>query len=265
MGTSTASSGPEGPRDSPVKAQAELCVDGRGRMRRVVSAPPITFRRAADAVYLVGTAAGPLGDDDLAIRVEICDQGSLKVRSAAATVVYAGTGSRQKIEISLGHGAILDWHPEPVIATAGCHHLQDVRISLAAGARLDWTEELVLGRHGEMPGKIDLCLRVDLADRPLLRHHLAVGAPGWEGPAVLGDERAVGLRLVIDSAEPPHTSTNGRGWAWLDLDSPGRLLVAHGADLAELRRRMADASGRALGDAGSTSGRSDLPCQSYER
>jgi urease accessory protein len=227
-----------------VKAQAELCVDGRGHLRRVVSAPPITFRRAADAVYLVGTAAGPLGDDDLSMRVEVCDQGSLKVRSAAATVVYAGTGSRQKIDISLGPGAILDWHPEPLIATAGCHHVEDVQISLAAGARLDWTEELVLGRHGEVSGEIELRLRVDLADRPLLRHRLAVGAPGWEGPAVLGEERATGLRLVIDTAAPPPTSTTALGWAWLDLDGPGRLLVAHGADVAELRMRMAEAGCR---------------------
>jgi urease accessory protein len=223
-----------------MRAQAELCVEGRGQIRRVVSAPPVTFRRARDAVYLVGTAAGPLADDDLAVRVEVCDGGSLKVRSAAATVVYAGVGSRQRFDILVGRCATLDWHPEPVIATAGCRHLQDVRINLAPDARLDWTEEVVLGRHGEQPGQIELRLHVDLAGRPLLRHQLAVGAPGWDGPAVLGGQRATGLRLVVDTSSP--ASTTGLGWAWLNLDGPARLLVAYGADLAELRRRMVEAS-----------------------
>lgn len=224
-----------------MRAEAELRVEGCGDILRMVSAPPITFRRAADAVYLVGTAAGPLGDDDLALTVEVGAGGSLRVRSVAATVVYAGAGSRQRLDISVGEGAALDWRPEPVIATAGCHHLSDVRIGLAAGARLDWTEELVLGRHGEHPGRIELRLRVDLDGRPLLRHQLAVGAPGWDGPAVLGDRRAAGLRLVVDPAPPRHPSTAGAGWAWLDLDGPARLLVSHGRDLAEMRSRMADA------------------------
>ena len=222
-----------------MRARAELRVDGRGHIRRVVSAPPIAFRRAGDAVYFVGTAAGPLGDDDLAIRVEVRDGGSLKVRSAAASVVYAGVRSRQRFEISVGTDATLDWYPEPVIATSGCHHLQEVRISLAPDARLDWTEEVVLGRHGEKPGEIELRMHVDLAGRPLLRHGLAVGAPGWDGPAILDGRRATGLRLVVGDAPP--ASTTGPGWAWLDLIGPARLLVAYGADLAELRRRMAEA------------------------
>lgn len=224
-----------------MKAEAELCVERRGQIRRMVSAPPITFRRAPEAVYLVGTAAGPMGDDDLTVRVEVCDGGWLTVRSAAATVIYAGGGSRQRFAVSVGRGGTLDWHPEPVIATAGCHHLQDVRISLAADARLDWTEEVVLGRHRETPGRIELHLRVDLDGRPLLRHQLAVGAPGWDGPAILGDQRAAGMRLVVDPASPAPPSTAGTGWAWLDLDGPARLLVGYGSDLAELRNRMGHA------------------------
>lgn len=227
-----------------MKTRADLVVDGRGRIRRVVSTPPITFRRTADAVYLVGTAAGPLGDDDLSICVAVCDGGSLKVRSAAATMVYAGAGSRQRFDISVGSDATLDWHPEPVIATAGCHHLQDVRVTLEDNARLDWTEEVVLGRHGEAPGKIDLRMQVDLAGRPLLRHQLAVGSPGWDGPAVLDGQRAAGLRLIVNASPPQPGPATGPGWAWLELEGPAQLLVAYGADLIELRERTTDASKR---------------------
>jgi urease accessory protein len=228
-----------------VKAHASLVVDGSGGLERVVSAPPVTFRAAGGAVYIVGTAAGPLGEDDISMDVRVAAGGMLRLRSAAATIVYAGRSSRQVFDVHVGAGAALDWRPEPLIATAGCHHVQDVRICLDPGASLDWSEEIVLGRHGEEPGAIELRLRVDAGGRPLLRHQLLIGQPGWDGPAVLGSARATGLRLVAGAADRRATESGARsvgdGWAWMDLEGPGRLLVAVGADLAELRVRMAAA------------------------
>jgi urease accessory protein len=222
-----------------VRALAELGIDDAGRIARVVSAPPVTFRAAGDAVYIVGTAAGPLGEDHVTMRVDVAAGGMLRLRSAAATIVYAGKASRQTQEVRVGPGATLDWHPEPLIATRGCHHVQDVAIDLGEGAYLDWTEEIVLGRHGEEPGVVEFLLRVDIAGRPLLRHQLLVGQPGWDGPAVLGPARATGLRLVVGPDPGVTERTVGEGWAWMDLEGPGRLLVAVAGDLAELRRRMA--------------------------
>jgi urease accessory protein len=229
-----------------VRADAALHIDAGGRIGRVVSAPPVTFRAAGGAVYVVGTAAGPLGEDDVRVQVRVAAGGELRLRSAAATIVYAGRSSRQAFDIAVGPGASLDWRPEPLIATTGCHHLQDVSVSLAEGASVDWTEEVVLGRHGEAPGEVELRLSVDSGGRPLLRHHLVVGRPGWDGPAVLGAARATGLRLLAGPGVSPAGSGGpgdvGLGWAWMDLDGPGRLLVAFGADLAQMRERMAAAA-----------------------
>lgn len=224
-----------------MKAAAELRVAGRGEIDYLRCAPPMAFRRTPDALYQVGTAAGPLGEDDLSLSVRVLDGASLKFRSVVATVVYAGKGSRQRIDVVAGARAAIDWRPEPLIVTAGSHHVQDVRITLADDARLDWTEEVVLGRSGEEPGELELRLRVDLGGRPLLRQQLAVGAPGWDGPAVLGGCRATALRLVVGEPPSPRLAGPGCGWAWLPLEGPAWLLVANGDDLPQLRARLAAA------------------------
>lgn len=221
-----------------MRARAELNVLPSGRLGRVVSSPPVTFRAAGDAVYVVGSAAGPLGDDDIGIAVTVADHATLRLRSAAATILYGGRSSRQHVEVSVGRSATLDWHPEPLIATAGCHHAQHVHLRVGEDAEVDWTEEVILGRHGEEPGPLDLRFDVDLAGVPLLRHQLVIGGPGWDGPAVVGPHRSVGLRLIIGPGGP-RTEGSGEGWAWLDLDGPGRLLVAVAGGLGELRDRMA--------------------------
>ncbi|MGI8752821.1 MAG: urease accessory protein UreD [Acidimicrobiales bacterium] len=220
-----------------MRARAELNVLASGRLGRVVSCPPVTFRAAGDAVYVVGTAAGPLGDDDIGIAVTVAEEATLRLRSAAATILYEGRSSRQRFEVSVGRCATLDWHPEPLIATAGCHHSQYVSLRVGEDAEVDWTEEVVLGRHGEEPGALDLRFDVDVAGVPLLRHQLVIGGPGWDGPAVVGPHRSVGLRLIIGPGMAPAADA-GDGWAWMDLDGPGLLLVAVAGGLSELRERM---------------------------
>lgn len=220
-----------------MRARAELNVLASGRLGRVVSSPPIAFRASGDEVYVVGTAAGPLGDDDLSTTVNLAAGAILRLRSAAATILYGGGPSRQHFMVNLGAGACLDWRPEPLIATSGCHHAQHVRLCVGEDATVEWTEEVVLGRHGEGPGVVDLRFDVVVAGLPLLRHQLLIGGPRWDGPAVLGTSRAVGLRLIVGPGPPPPVEV-GDGWAWMELEGPGRLLVALAPGLPELRHRM---------------------------
>ena len=140
-----------------------------------------------------------------------------------------------------------------MIASAGCSFSQRARVKLAAGAGLRWTEEVILGRHGEGPGRLSLRLDVDIDDHPLLRHQLELGpgVPGWDGPAVLGANRAVGLVLWAGTgvaaggagAPPPGA---GKNWAvcGMPLGGPGTLVSAVGPDLARLRSSLGEALGR---------------------
>lgn len=106
--------------------------------------------------------------------------------------------------------------------------------------RLDWTEELVLGRHEEPPGRVDLRLDVEHDGAPLLRHELDLGADeGWDGPAVLGGHRCVGLVLHVGArARSPAV---GVGWVRMMLEQPAELILAVANDRPALRRALAAA------------------------
>jgi urease accessory protein len=208
----------------------------------VRDAPPVAFRATPEAVYLVGTAASPVGDDKVVIDIEVEAGATLKVRSAASMIAWASAGSSLDVNVSVAKGGYLDWHLQPMIASSGCFFSQHVRAKLADGAELRWTEEIVLGRHGEEPGRLSLRLDVDIDDSPLLRHQLELGpgVAGWDGPAVLGSNRAVGLALLAGpgTAQGEQVVSSpgaGTGWAAMVLEGPGVLVSAVGADLSGLR------------------------------
>jgi len=172
------------------------------RLTLIRDAAPFAFRATPEAVYLVGTAASPVGEDDLRLEIEVEAGATLCVRAAASMIAWASTGSSLEITVSVGPGGHLDWHLPPLIASSSCCFSQLVKADLAAGATMRWAEEVVLGRHGEAPGRLSLRLDVDCDGAPLLRHQLELGpgVVGWDGPAVLGANRAAGLVLVAGRA-----------------------------------------------------------------
>lgn len=225
-------------------AAAPIETGGPSRLTRRLDGAPLAWRSTPEAVYLVGTAATPVGDDTVDIDVMVEKGATLMVRSTAATVAWSGTGTTQRIRSAVAGGGTLDWHLQPLVATGGCHHRQDVTVDLEGTGVVRWTEEVLLGRYGENPGSLDLRLAVDLDGEALLRHQLRVGpdAGGWNGPAVLGGHRAVGLVLHagrgVDRADPAARS----GWAVLPLDGPAVLVVAVADDLAGVRAALAEAA-----------------------
>ncbi|WP_344950155.1 urease accessory protein UreD, partial [Actinomadura miaoliensis] len=218
---------------------AERDAQGRTRCTRLRSDGPLALRETADAVYLVGAAAGPLGGDVLEIDLGVGPGARLAVRSVAATLVLPGDGvSRLTVRARAGAGAHLDLAPEPTVAAAGCDHRSVTEIALAEDATLRLHEELVLGRHGERPGRLHSRIDVTIGRTPLLRHELRV-ADRHGGPAVLGDARAVGNVLLVRPGltREPHA---GDGLAVLPLAHPSAVLVtAVAPDAALLRRRLA--------------------------
>jgi urease accessory protein len=231
-----------------VRARSRLRIDAAGRVTDMVEVPPVAWRPTPDAVYLVGTAGALTGDDDIGLDIEVAPGGALVVRSTAASVVYTGRSTTHHVRLEAGAASSVDWHPEPLIVTVGASHVQTASLRLAPTACLDWTDVVVLGRHGEAPGHAELRLDCVIAggpsgDRPLLRHHLSVGpgAPGWAGPAVLGRNRAVGVRLRAGPDLMVPGRRHGDGWAWMGLDGPGWLLTAVAPDLPTLLERLASA------------------------
>jgi urease accessory protein len=192
-----------------VAAEAEIVAaqvgDGVTRLPVLRSQAPLVLRRTQEAVYLVSAAAGPLGGDRLSLRITVRAGCVLRLRTVAASVALPGLDdgeSMLSVTANVEEGGYLEYLPEPVVVAQGARHATDIRVRLASGARLLLREELILGRYGERGGSYRGTLRVDYADRPLLRQCLDVSgtdAPS-RGPAILSGHRAAGTVLHVDES-----------------------------------------------------------------
>lgn len=180
-----------------MNARASIVAGANGIELR--SEAPLALRTTPDGVFMVGSAAGPIGGDQLALIVLAREDARLRVRSAAAQIALPGHGtSRFVVRARVASGATLHWHPEPTIAADGCRHEIDVFLVCDLGARVVWSETVVLGRDGERGGKVTTRMRVDVGGRPVLRQTLTLGeGTGSDGPAIVGDAKAVRSQFVL--------------------------------------------------------------------
>jgi urease accessory protein len=223
-----------------IVAEADRLGDTRLAVLRGES--PLLFRRTGPirrggvTVHLVGGAAGPLRGDELRLGLEVGPRARLDVRSVAATLLLPGRPappSRLVIHAAVGEGAVLRWLPEPTIAAAGCDHHAVTTAEVAEGGTLLWRDDIVCGRHGEPSGALRSEITVRYAGRTLYRHDLHIGAPGWNGAAVLGENRAVGAAILAGDPLPePHLP--GPDAALMSLTGPAVLATATGADIRQV-------------------------------
>ncbi|GAA2285246.1 urease accessory protein UreD [Actinomadura luteofluorescens] len=206
-------------------------------------------RGAQARVCTLNTMSAPHNGDRLRIEAAVGPDADLHVISAAATVALPGrTPDHSVLDAALrvDDSARLHWLPEPVISATGSDLRQHTRIDLAGTARLVLSEQLILGRAHEPPGRLASRITVRRDGRTLLDQHNAYGpgAPGWDGPAVLAGNRAVGQLLVIDpdyQDRPPGThildGVPARAHGVITpLAGPGVLLTAVAPDAGDLRR-----------------------------
>jgi urease accessory protein len=234
------------------RLRAERAADGSTRLVELCSEAPLAMRQTAEGLWLVGSAQGLVGTDELHLELSIGRGASLSIRSAAATIAYTSSAAQYRVHAHIESEGRLDWHPEPLIATANCHLSASVEIELEAGAAVDWTEECLLGRSNEEPGTLELSVSVDRESEPALRHQIAIGTavPGWDGPAVLGRARSVGQRVLLDpllAVDDHPGARSGEGWALLPLEGGGFLVSAYALDLLGLRAAMEVAHGALFG------------------
>jgi urease accessory protein len=231
--------------------------DGVTRLPVLASQVPLVLRRTASAVYMVGGAAGPIGGDELRLRITVGAGAFLLLRTAAASIALPGLDGHEsvlRVSASVAAGGRLEYLPEPVVVAAGARHATLISVTLAAGASLMLRDELLLGRHGEAGGATRSVLRVDYGGRPLLRQSLAVSGtdPASLGPAVLSGHRAVGSLLLVnqlaDGTRAGYAGADGDSEragratperAVMPLAGPGVLVTALAHDAVTLRRRLA--------------------------
>ncbi|WP_027344572.1 urease accessory protein UreD [Hamadaea tsunoensis] len=223
-----------------MRAEAVVVAEA-GRLPVLRGEPPLTLRATPDAVYVVGTAAGPLGGDDLHLHLEVRENAVLRIRSAAAQLALPGHRpgpSRMSVTATVAPGARLEWLPEPLILGHRADHRVSSIVDLCGGATLLWREELICGRHDEPSGDGVISFRAEYAGRPLLVQSLDVGphAPGWDGPAVLDGARASGSLLRVDASIAwPGSEIIAPTAVGMPLAGPGWLVTATAPDAHTLR------------------------------
>ena len=208
--------------------------DGIAALR---SDAPLAFRETADGLFMVGTAAGPIGGDDVTIEIEVAAGATLTLRSAAAALARPGrSGEPSRLRVHAAVAGTLRWLPAPSIAARGCRHIVEVHLSVTGEGHVEWRDELILGRDDEEPGEWTGSMRADVDGTPLLRQTLAIGADGWRGPAVLAGAKAVGGILV--SGERAPAAVAGEGYAVMPLAGPGTLISAVAPDALTLAAHL---------------------------
>jgi len=189
-------------------ARTTAVVEPGGVLGTVRCAPPLTLRQVRGEgrceLRLVGTAAGPLAGDDLALSLELLPGARATLRAAGASVAQGGGGERTlAIRAELGEGADLVAEPGALIACAGSRVEVRVEVILGAGAAVDWRELIVLGRTGEPPGRVTLRWDVTRCGAPVLRQFADLG-PGLRG--LTGGKRVLACALISNPAASVRTA-----------------------------------------------------------
>ncbi|WP_229352014.1 urease accessory protein UreD [Streptomyces sp. UNOB3_S3] len=225
--------------------------DGRGGTALPVleGGGPFALRRiggrgAEARVALVGAMSAPLGGDRLTLGARVESGAALSFSTTAATIALPGrTGAPATYDtrIDVAAGAALRWLPEPLISAHGSDVRTTTRVALGAGARLLLREEQVLGRVGEVPGRLRSRLTIHHAGRPLFDQELRYGpgVPGWDGGAVLGGHRAVGQLVVVHPVfeeRPVAARALGATAAVTPLAGPAVVVSAVARDALGLRK-----------------------------
>ncbi|MEU8901225.1 urease accessory protein UreD [Nocardia sp. NPDC048505] len=188
-------------------------------------------RTAPDTVHMIGTAATPLGGDELDIRIVVGDGARLTVRSVAATIALPSVATPLSVahwHFEVGEDAVLDFDPEPTIVAGGARHHARTTVRLGAGARVRIRERIQIGRSGEESGEWRGDLVADLGAVPLLRHRLHLGGLAVTDDAISAP-RALDSEFVYPDDRP--AEVDGLDGVLLPLAAGGSLFTHIGRTL----------------------------------
>lgn len=174
-------------------------------------------------VALVPDGALLLADDHVRISIEVGPGAALEIVEPGGTVAYDmdGRWAQWDVAITLGSAATLVWHGEPFVISGGAGVRRTTTVVVGDNAGLALREAVVLGRHGEEPGRlVQQTVCTDPAGAPLLVEGLDVDATSC-GPLLGGLPVMVSV-LVLGA---PRCDVAGQTVCY-DLESGGHLYRA---------------------------------------
>jgi urease accessory protein len=214
--------------------------DGSVVARGALAVAPFWCRWDGSTLWFVGSAATPVGDDDITVELRVGPGVRATVRSVAAMVVYAapGAGTTLTTRLEVAAGAELVWQPEPVIVTARARHRSFLVADVAAEGRLLADELVVLGRTDEDPGAFAATTELRRDGTPISLTSIDTALPGWSGPGGTDGAKVVGTRAVLRpgvvEAQPPSSTS-----AVLRPEAGGAIATTLAPD-PDLARRQLD-------------------------
>ncbi|MER5268702.1 urease accessory protein UreD [Actinosynnema sp. NPDC002837] len=241
-----------------MRACARLVVErdrtGRSVVRELRSVSPLTLmpsppgRHDGDPdtalVHLVGSAAAPLGGDDLDLEVHVGPGAGLRLQGIGATLALPGPHpgpSRMTTRFHVAEAGRLDYRTEPTIVAADADHHTELLADLAPDARLRCREIVVLGRTGEPPGRFTGLTRVRRADTTLLHQRLDLGNPDLDHtPAHLAGHTVIAGELLVRGDDPAEPA-GGDWWSLVPLAHGGSLATALAHDALTAERLLTTA------------------------
>ena len=176
-------------------------------------------------VHLVGTAAGPLGGDDVTIVVHVGPGARLAIRSAGATIVQPGgqvPDSVLRLLLTVEDGGWLDFACEPTVVCHRATHTAEAALELAGSGQLRLLEQVVLGRSNEPGGHWVGRTSLTRDGFPELRHTL-------RSPGLAADGTRV-ISTLLRSGVEATPATCGNAVA-MGLAAGGLLVTATGTEL----------------------------------
>lgn len=208
--------------------------------------PPLTLRKVAGddpttcALCLVGSAAGPLAGDDLALSLRLEPGACAELRATGAGIAQ-GCGEQPatvRWHAALGGNARLSADPGPLVVCQGSRVDVSVQITLGRDAAVQWRELVVLGRSGDTrPGAATLRWDVERDGRPLLRQHVDLTDPApWRG--LTGGHRVLASALITGPGIDARTVVASRTAVAQRVDDHTILITVLGDSAADVTRKL---------------------------
>lgn len=155
-------------------------------------------------VALVGQTALLLGGDEVRVDVEVGPGAVLELADVAATVAYHGRGrpAGWHTIVRLGPDARLSYAGQPLVVSNGAAVTRSLILDLADGASAWLRETVVLGRAGEVGGRLDASTVLCRTGEEFCREQLLLDPRTRDRPGVLTGIRVLDSVLWLGAAPP---------------------------------------------------------------
>jgi len=192
-----------------------------------VAAGPASCR-----IGLLATTALLLGGDVVGLDVRVGPGARLDLFDVAGTVANHGRGrpSAWHVRVDVAAGAVLTYTGEPFVVADGADVTRSLEVDLADDAAVVLRDTVVLGRAGQVGGRLRSLTTLRRAGRPVLVEDQRLDPDHLRGaPGMLGTHRVLDTLTCLGRAQPLTTTAT----SYALLDGAGTLSRWLGTSLAD--------------------------------